>query len=239
MKKYQYPTRVRFSEVDEEGNMTPFALLNNLQDCATFHGEDSGIGFAHNKKSGHAWVIANMQLEVISFPFFDTEITTNTWTTSFRGPIGHRCFEVTGPDGQLLAAAHSDWVFMDMIRQLPEKVTDDQKAYGLYPELDIPIDPGKRKVRVEGDWEKKEPIVIREDYLDTNGHMNNAQYVRLAAIHLPEGKIMRRIRAEWKRQAMLNEKLIPCVLTKDEKIYVRFDSEDGGDPFFICEMTVE
>lgn len=238
--KYRYDTRVRFSETDEDGFMTPFALLNNLQDCATFHGEDSGIGVERNRKAGHAWMIADMQLVIPSFPRFNMHISTATWSPSFRGPVGRRFFEVTDADGRMLAAARSNWVFMDLKTGMPVNVTEEQLAYGVHPELDIPFETGKRKILVDGDWEKHRRIRIREEYLDANGHMNNAQYVRFARVYLPDDAVIGSLRVMWKRQAMLHDILIPEVIEKESTTYVRFMSEHADtdpDPYFICELS--
>lgn len=237
MGKYFYRERVRFSEVDENGYMTPYALLNNLQDCATFHSEDSGIGMMRNRERGQAWVITDMQLKIMAYPLYNQDISTATWTTQFRGPVGHRSFEITGSDGELLAAARSEWVFMDLVHLTPMNIPEEQEAYGLNPDLDIPVQTGKRKVRPTGTWDEKESFPVVWEYLDTNGHVNNAQYVRLARNYLPEGREMRGLRAEWKKSAVLHDILVPWVQADDNCFYVKFTDGEDGEAFFICEMT--
>ena len=37
-------SRVRYSEIDESGALSPLSLINYLQDCSTFHAEDVGAG---------------------------------------------------------------------------------------------------------------------------------------------------------------------------------------------------
>lgn len=239
MGKYYYRERVRFSEVDETGHMTPYALLNNLQDCATFHSEDSGIGMMRNRELSQAWVITDMQLKILAYPKYNQDISTATWTTRFRGPVGHRCFEITGSDGELLAAAHSEWVFMDLAHQVPMNVPKEQEAYGLNPDLDITVQTGKRKVRPKGTWEEKNSFPAVWEYLDTNGHVNNAQYVRLARNYLPEGREIQGLRAEWKKSAMLHDILVPWVQTEDDSFFVQFTDGENGDIFFVCEMTCQ
>ncbi len=239
MGKYFFRERVRFSEVDETGHMTPYALLNNLQDCATFHSEDSGIGMMRNRKLGQAWVITDMQLKILTYPAYNQEISTATWTTKFRGPVGHRYFEITGSDGQLLAAARSEWVFMDLRNQVPMNIPREQEAYGLDPDLDVTVDTGKRKVRPQGTWEEKMSFPAVWEYLDTNGHVNNAQYVRLARNYLPTGWEMHALRAEWKKSALLGDILVPWVQTDGNVVCVKFTDQKDGSVFFICEMTCE
>ena len=61
---YSFSGHVRFSEIDENGKLTPYGLINYLQDCATFHGEAAGCGFQKNRENHRAWVIASLQLKV-------------------------------------------------------------------------------------------------------------------------------------------------------------------------------
>lgn len=247
MGKYHFKSRVRFSECDENGKLTLYSLLNYLQDCATFHGEDADIGFEHNKPLGLAWIVTDMQLLARRYPAFKEEITVNTWCDRFHGYIGHRCFSVEDAAGREIVLAASDWVFMNMKKQEPARVTEDQiQGYGVCPELAIAEDLGKRKVRLpeklsdrgsltaRADGRKYEPVVIREEDLDTNHHVNNAQYVRMASRFLPEGFAPVRFRAEWKKQSMLHDILIPGAAVYDSRHYVEFMSP-SGETVFVCE----
>lgn len=70
--------------------------------------------------------------------------------------------------------------------------------------------------------------------------MNNAQYVRLARVYLPDDAVIGSLRVMWKRQAMLHDILIPEVIEKESTTYVRFMSEHADtdpDPYFICELS--
>ena len=107
---YSFSGHVRFSEIDENGKLTPYGLINYLQDCATFHGEAAGCGFQKNRENHRAWVIASLQLKVHRYPVFNENITVSTWVTQIRGMIATRQFSVKNSAGELLAAASSDWV---------------------------------------------------------------------------------------------------------------------------------
>lgn len=235
--KYIYDGRIRFSEVDENRNMTIYSWLNYLQDCATFHGEDIGLGISHNREIGCAWVIADLQLHMFRNVCINEEIRVNTWADKFRGVIGHRCFSVEDKDGNIVGLANSNWVFMDMVKQVPVRVPDDQiEAYGSHPEWKIQEDLGKRKIRMPEGGEMRKPFYILESHLDTNMHMNNAQYVRLAGKYLPGGLTLSHLRCEWVRQARLGDRITPRVTEADGKWYVEFLT-DEGEPYFMSEFT--
>ena len=67
---------------------------------------------------------------------------------------------------------------------------------------------------LQSDMEKQEGIVVKPHHLDTNHHVNNAQYVGMALDYLPEDYVVTGIRAEYKKQALLHDMLIPCLCTK-------------------------
>ena len=60
-----------------------------------------------------------------------------------------------------------------------------------------------RKITVPEGGQLLEPIVVKKHHLDTNHHVNNGQYVNIAMEHLPDGFAIRRMRAEYKKQAFL------------------------------------
>ena len=57
----------------------------------------------------------------------------------------------------------------------------------------------------------------REYHLDTNHHVNNGQYVRMATAYLPETFVIRELRVEYRSQAMLGDTIRP----------VRYEMPDG------------
>ena len=223
---YSFSGHVRFSEIDENGKLTPYGLINYLQDCATFHGEAAGCGFQKNRENHRAWVIASLQLKVQRYPLFNEEITVSTWVTQIRGMIATRQFSVKNSAGELLAAASSDWV---------QEQTD---AYGVYPDKAIREELGKRKIRIPDGGCLQRPVTVQEYHLDINGHVNNGQYVRMALKLVPSDWEIRRLRVEYKKQSMLGDVLIPIVHMADTHCFVRMDSPQGEE-VFIADFSRE
>ena len=59
--------------------------------------------------------------------------------------------------------------------------------------------------------------MVQEYHLDTNHHVNNGQYVRMATAYLPETFAIRELRVEYRSQAMLGDTIRP----------VRYEMPDG------------
>ncbi len=65
------------------------------------------------------------------------------------------------------------------------------------------------------------PVTVTKMFLDTNNHVNNARYVQLAQSCLPESFQIRRMRAEYRRAAVLGDVIYPVLLSG-------FRAEDSG-----------
>ena len=235
--KYTFTSRVRYSEVDEHGKLTLNALINYLQDCATFHGEDIGYGFRENMANGQAWVIASLQLHIFEYPDFGTELVTSTWAYRFRGMIGYRNFTVEDAAGKLYAAAKSEWVYMDMQGGKAMNVPAEQvAAYGIEPDLELDIDFGKRKIRLPEGGVPQPSFTVQEHHLDTNRHVNNGQLIRMGQKLLPPGRTVTGLRADFRRQALLGDEILP-VLYQTETGWITALNSADGEPYFMAEFT--
>ena len=235
---YTCESRVRYSEIGEDGNMTLFSLFNNFQDCCIFHGEDAGVGLQYNTERGQAWIIANLQAVIRRMPRFGEYIRVTTWADGFRGIIAHRNFSIESAEGELLAEAGTEWLFMNLTSRRPIRIPAEQgTAYGLHPEKKLTCDPGHRKIRMPEGGTQAKAFEIREQHLDTNGHVNNAQYVRMAMPYLPAHLAIHRLRVEYRMQAMLGDVIVPRhVETEDgNACYVELANE-AGEAFFVGEF---
>ena len=180
---YSFSSRVRYSEIDEQGQLTITSIMNYLQDCATFHGEDVGLGVEYHTARHHAWMMASYEILIYELPKMGDRIEIMTWPYQFRGPYGFRCFEIRSPEGKLYVQADSQWFLFDTVERRPAKVQPEDCA-GYQAEGDCRLDmpPFERKISAPpgSEWIPAEPVVIGRHHLDTNHHVNNAQYVEIA-----------------------------------------------------------
>lgn len=98
------------------------------------------------------------------------------------------------------------------------------------------MDYAPRKIALPGDMEKEEPFAIQKHHLDTHHHVNNCQYIRMAADYLPEGFVIGQMRAEYKKQALLGDVFYPAVKLENGKITVALCCENG-EPYAVIEFT--
>ena len=85
---YSFKSRVRFSETDTDRKLSITGLMNYLQDCTIFQGEDIGASFSHWKDRGRTWLLSAWNVEVLRRPEVAEEITISTWPYDFKGIYG-------------------------------------------------------------------------------------------------------------------------------------------------------
>lgn len=126
--KYSFTSRIRYSEIGEDGNLTLPGLINYFQDCSTFQSEAIGEGVAELKKRGCAWVLSAWQIHVRRNPSLGEAVKITTWASGFKGFLGMRNFTMETEDGEMLACANSIWSYVNMETghpvRAPKETTD-------------------------------------------------------------------------------------------------------------------
>ncbi|MDO5538972.1 MAG: thioesterase [Eubacteriales bacterium] len=234
---YQFGGRIRYSEVDERRHLTLPGIVDYFQDCSTFQSEKLGVGLDEMQKRKRAWILAYWEIEVRRFPVLGEEITTETWPCAFGGFMGQRNFRMKDENGETLACANSIWVFMDTERGKIAKI--DQDILNAYVMEDaLPMGNAGRKVMVPQESEDQESFVVMRCHLDTNHHVNNGQYILMAEEYLPEYFEVKRVRAEYRKSAVLHDIIVPVAAVTDSKCTVALCDTDHK-PYAIIEFSGE
>lgn len=231
---YTFDSRVRYSEIGEDKKLTLYSLLNYFQDCTTFHSESLGRGMEVLEPTGYAWVLASWQVCINRYPKIGENIQVCTWPYSFRGFCGERNFQLLTDKGEVLAYANSIWIFINGKTGMPAKILPEEaEAYPLEEKLDMKYAP--RKIGMPGNVEMMESFTVKQHHLDTNHHVNNARYVRMAQDYIPADYKICQMRAEYKKQALLGDEIIPQV-SHAEGIYTVALCDSDGKPYAVVEF---
>ena len=235
---YKFDGRIRYSEVDSDRKLTVEKLIDYFQDCSSFQSEDLGVGLDYMKAHAFAWVVNYWQIRFDRRPVMGELVRTGTAPNEFKGILGMRNFMMETADGELLAVAHSVWSLLDMKQMYPMRIPQELiDKYKTEPRLDMEYKPRKIKVPKEG-GEPGETITVRPHHLDTNRHMNNAQYVHFAMMYLPAGREVRELRVEYRKQAVLGDRITPVLYhITDNCLLLSMNGEDGK-PHAVVEITL-
>lgn len=236
---YTFSSRVRYSETDEHGQLSLLGMINYMQDCSTFQSEDVGAGVGILESSHKAWLLSSWQIMIDRYPGLGERLVVGTWHCSFKGIYGYRNFVLQDEEGHAYVRASSVWFLFDTLKSTPIRVMpEDTEPYGAEgPPLSLA--PAPRKIRVPEDCVSGKPIVVAGHHIDTNHHVNNAQYVEMARESIPEGLRIREIRADYKKAAVLGDVMIPRVAVEGgQRWTVSLDSVQG-DTYAVIWLQTE
>jgi len=224
---YCFESRVRYSECDRFCRLSPESLLNYFQDASTFQSEELGAGFAYLLPRNLVWVLASWQIVINRLPKMGEEIVIGTLPYDFKGFLGYRNFLMKTKAGEVLAQANSLWTLLNFDTMKPAMPTKELlDKYTVEPRLDMEY--SGRKIVIGDKGQAMEPVIIRKQHLDSNNHVNNGQYLSITGDYLPEDFSVGQIRAEYKKQAHLNDILIPWVAAQEKRIVVSLQDEKGA-----------
>lgn len=231
---YSFSSTVRYSECDEHAQLGIVALINYLQDCSTFHTESLGLGISHMAEHHFAWLLAAWQIEIDALPRFCDPITVSTWCYDMKRTYALRNFQISAPDGTPYVRADSMWFTFDTADERPIRIPESEAPYlSDEPRLDMP--PTKRKLSVEGPYRAALPLQVSEQHLDTNRHVNNAQYVLMALQALEQDVVLHRICVQYRQQAHLGDTIYPRIYENNAGLSVALCDEQG-EPYAIIEL---
>ena len=231
---YTWDSRVRFSEIGEDKRLTLDGILNYFQDSSTFHSEDVGNGMEVVEGLKRVWVLSSWQIVVNEYPKVGERIKLGTWPYDFNRFFGGRNFIMYGEDGQVLAYANSLWTYLNSENGRPVRVEDEiVSKYRLEPKYDM--DYAERKIALPEEMTAQNAFPVEVYHLDTNHHVNNGQYVKMAGAYLPQGFEIAQMRAEYKKSAVLGDMICPKVAVEEGKVIVSLEDE-AGNAFTVVEF---
>ncbi|MBQ4559377.1 MAG: acyl-[Tyzzerella sp.] len=224
---YKMQGRVRYSECGIDNQIKIPAIINYFQDCTTENSETIGVGHHYLVERKRAWILNSWQVEIMRRPQAGESIEVSTWATDFKGVFGPRDFCMETAEGEELARAHSLWVYIDTESGKPVKPTQEEIA--VY-EVGAPIsmEEVSRKIKVPEGALEVDTFPVHRYHIDTNAHVNNSKYIELACEGLSEEFEVQKLRVEYKKAAVLGDRIVLKRLVEKERIVVELCDKEGS-----------
>lgn len=242
---YTFESRIRYSETDPRRVLTPESMINYFQDCSTFQSEDLGIGFSYLEERHLAWLVNYWQIDIFRAPVLGEHVRIGTSPFRLKGFLGERNFMMETTGDERLVNVYSVWTLMNMQTRYPERVTQTiLDRYELFPRFEMEY-LSRKMTLPEAPCAAAPPVIVTGQHLDSNGHVNNGQYVRIARAALEEtdlrcaGKLTR-LRAEYKKQALPGDVICPqCSADPEGRVLTAVLNTEEGAPYAIVEFTYD
>lgn len=231
---YTHQRRVTYSEISMQGFADIAQIAEYFQDCSVFQSEVLGMGMDYLAEHHLAWLLASWQIDVKTYPEMGSEVSVSTWPYKFDAAFGYRNFMLQDETGNRLAVANSQWILVDTESGHVVRITPEIAAhYPMEEKADMTYAP--RKIAFREEKEQQAAISVPKAFIDTNQHMNNAQYIRTALEYVPEDFHIYQVRVEYKKAAVLHEQLYPSVYRDAQTVKVLLGDEDGH-PYAVVEF---
>lgn len=223
---YTYNTRVSYSRLDKTGRVPYHEIINYLQDCSTFQSEELGVGVEHLKAQNKAWVMLAHKIQIVRELQLGEEIVVGTCPTDFGKVMATRQFFIKDKTGEFVVKAESIWGLIDIQERIPIRITEEDCSKYVKETAFDSIKPS-RKIRFTGQGEIVGDVKVHRNDIDTNGHVNNANYLRMISDYLPKDEYYNQIEIVYNKEALEGEKIICTKYCKEEGIGMSLKDENG------------
>lgn len=96
-------------------------------------------------EQGYAWILSSWQIIINRYPKFGEEITVSTWAHGWKAFFGYRNFKLEDTEGNLLAYANTNWIYMNIRTGHPERIP--KEICDLYKcEPALPMEESSRRI---------------------------------------------------------------------------------------------
>ncbi len=231
---YEFLSRIRYSECDQHEKLTLEHLADYFQDCTVFHDAEVGLGMHYWAQKHQMWVLTSWKILIFRRPICGEMVKVRTDAILCKGFKGLRNFTLRDENGHMLAAAFSKWALLDTLTGRPVRILPEEgDAYGRTEPL--PIDTDNGRIEVPEEAASLDPIEIQVHHLDSNRHVNNAQYIRMVEGCLPKGFEVRSMRVSYHRSAALGDTIYPKISVSEHQVTgVLADAQ--GEPYVYFEF---
>lgn len=234
---YSYEINAGYSVMDASLRMTIPAILDCFQDAAIFEAENGNITTEYLYERNLAWLLSSWQIVIDRRPRLNERIKITTAPYDFKGFLGYRNFMLEGAAGELIVRAASIWTLIDTQKLLPVRPSEELRSgYALREKLAMDYAP--RKIAILGEGAAQEPFPIRKYQIDSNRHVNNVEYVKMAMEFAEEPDKVRELRVEYKKAAHFGDSVVPVVYECGKTVQVQLKDIQGGS-FAVVELCYQ
>jgi acyl-ACP thioesterase len=174
---FSHTYSVDYRAINKNLGLTLPCLIEYLQETSIKHCGSIGYGIGYFKSKMEAFVLANWHVEVYRYPMFGENFKIVTFPTYLKSFLAERAFVAYDESGNMLAAASSKWVYIDLNSHLPTKPPAEMfeafKPLGgpqLKKAYNFKLDEGYSLLAGQ-------KILTKNSDVDSNRHVNNTRYI--------------------------------------------------------------
>ncbi len=202
--KHNYEAKVGYSEIGQNGSMTIGAMIDRMQDSSNLHSQEIGDGFEDLGSRGRAWLVNSWQIVFCKPLKMGDLMRVSSWAYGYDKMFGYRNYMIQDDNGEICVKASARWILFDVEKQRILRIKpEDIEMYGIEEKIDMEYT--SRKVSIPKHAETVDEIKIRGYQIDTNNHVNNSWYAKIACDYFTGDREIKQLCIEYKKAAVKDD----------------------------------
>lgn len=184
-RKYSKEYEIYYYNVDRNLNCTMPTVLGILSDIGNKDSEDLGSGVDELLKEDITWIFYNYNIKVKRYPRYGEKINVITQSVGFKKFYAVRDYEIIGEDGERIVEGSATFLMLDIKKRRAIRIP--KKQYAIYgAEGDMEGEFKLPRLKNFEDYDYEETFKVRYSDIDSNGHVNNTNYIEWSIETLPK-----------------------------------------------------
>ena len=181
-----YP--IRSYEVDCHNRLSILSMFSFMQEAASKHAAALGVSIQQLLAENYTWLLSRLKINIAAFPGWNDQIQVNTWPSGTQQLFALRDFKISGADNQIIAAAISAWLVIDLKKRRPVRIAPFVERLKPIEGSHI-LDERLDKLPALSHPVHERSFVVRYSDLDINQHVNNVKFVEWIVESVPSATL--------------------------------------------------
>ena len=204
--------RIRNYELGPDGTAPLHTLCDYFQDAAGLDANSLACGFEDLARNGVTWVLTRMQVTPLATAAAGSKLTVHTWHSVSDRLFSRREFYITNEKNETILKGSTWWLLIDVhtrkVARTPQSLLD---ANPPRPEF-VLAEHNPKAPDFEGVAPALTlPIIVRDEDIDSNAHVNNTHFTAWAIESAPReivgGRALKELVITFKHECVAKDKL--------------------------------
>jgi len=229
-KKYE----INYHDADCNLKCKLTSIVNFLCDVGTNQSESLGDTIEKLTNQNSAWVFYKYDINMVKYPKYRDVISIRTEPIGFNKFYAFRKYYINNEEGELLGESVALFFMINIEKRRPMRIPPEEyKLYSVESDLKKNIDM-EDIIKVEGGEHFKE-FNTRYSDIDSNGHVNNVNYIQWAIESVPleivKAYEIKRIKVIFEKETTYGDivHVSATVLKEDDKKIITVHSIKSND----------
>lgn len=227
------------SDFDVTCNVKLQRVMEFMQDAATTHADELGIGWDYMDSNGLFWILS--KVKIVFHKPLDRKIRSfklYTWPIAASRAYMERRFEAVDEQGERLFSSSTLWMIVERdTRKIASREVVAQYYSFDFDNAECGCDANFDRLRRDDTYALSYESNVKRCLLDINKHVNNTCYVNYAVDVLEIGEQVSAVELVYHKELILGDTV--SVYSKRDGNYVNVVGERDGQTCFTIKLTLE